>query len=122
MTDWTLLANAYATLTALRSNLAESNDIDAAYVTEYEAVLDRLERAGFVVSEFRIPADTAKPRVTAVTLSTRRRPGKVQYSEETFVPGKMFRIKLDAILTLFTLHKERPAIGFNAPLRPTDTQ
>lgn len=115
MTEWDILATSYARLTALRKNLADESDVEVVYLAEYHSVLRSLSDLGYDVAAFRIPPEAAQPRVVAIYRPTVRSRGGAQYSDKRYVPGLLFRTRLDGLLALFSLMEERPPIGFNAP-------
>lgn len=104
-----VLRRAYATLSALKNNLSKRSSIGEELVDEYHAVLDRMSAAGINVKEFRIPDGKARPDVISVD-----RTGEFTYSDEKFVDGVYFRVKLDVLLDYFTLtyDERKPQIGF----------
>jgi hypothetical protein len=106
-------ARAYALLSSLRDNINQMKDysIEDTYVSEYHAVLDRLESIGVDVSDFRVPDSEVRPRVTAAW------EGGQSYSDGKYVKRSFLLVKLDAILGYFKILTSEPprTIGFTPP-------
>lgn len=106
------LARAYAMLSALRKNIAQMSDVTEAYVREFHSVLDKLDRIGIDVTEFRIPDSAVQPRITAMFID-----GTKSYSEEKYVDKPFILTKLDAVLGYFEIiTSDKPKkMGFSPP-------
>lgn len=77
---------AMALLYAIKSNSMSSYFVEMPFVDEYHSVLDKLEKTGIDVTDFRIPASWMKVEIGYAHL------GKV-------VVRELFLIKLQAILS-----------------------
>lgn len=94
------LVRAFAMLSSLRKNVAEMNEVSEMYIQEFYSVLDRLEKTGISVSEFRIPSQT-------IYFVRARR----------YIDKRFLLTKLDALLGYFEIiTSEKPRrIGFHPP-------
>ena len=115
-----ILARAYATLSSLRKNIAEtaSHNVPEKYVDEFHTVLNKLEGIGLDIAEFHIPdsgvapIDVSGPIVVSLDSGNRLTPP--HYSEEKYVDKSFILMKLDAILGYFEiiLSEKQRKIGF----------
>ena len=109
------LARAYAMLSSLRKNIGQMTKYNVleTYVHEFHTVLDRLEKIGVEVSEFRIPNAVVKPSITASWFNGSS--SHHSYSAEKYVDKSLLLTKLDAILGYFEIiTSEKPRkIGFS---------
>jgi hypothetical protein len=82
--------------------------VEETYVKEYHSILDRLERMGMDVAEFRVDASEIQPRVISSSLEG------AKYSREKYVKTTLLLIKVESILGYFQLGSEEPkrTIGF----------
>jgi len=112
------LARAYAMLSALRRNIGQmtTDHVLETYVSEYHAVLDRLEGIGIDVAEFRISDSVVKPKILTRTSHSGGRES-ITYSEEKYVERSFILTKLDAIIGYFEIiTSEKPQkIGYHPP-------
>ncbi|HEV1994517.1 MAG TPA: hypothetical protein VGR03_09305 [Candidatus Acidoferrum sp.] len=102
---------AYSLLRALKNNLPGSITVDQKYVTQFDIILDALEKeSGQSLDAFRVPG--SELRHTAKSKNTLT--GEVSYSESPECHRSFLTMKIDAVLGIFTVEAERKAIGFNA--------
>jgi len=110
------LIRAVSLLTALRKNTSgesidEYTGLTTSHVTEFHTILTSVSSIGIDVTEFLVPEQEVKPRVTVQTSNGPR------YSEEKYVRKSLFLTKLDAIINYLEIllkEKPRPA-GFQPP-------
>jgi len=112
------LMRAYARLTSLHqllTNNLRGGFIGEQYVSEYHSALDQLGHAGYDVSDFRIPMSSLKLRSTGGNYLT----GETYYAEEKEVEHGQFLMRLQSVLSYFSLATESPQrkIGFASPSR-----
>lgn len=87
---------ARARFDALRRN--KPSWIKRPEVDEYHLILRVLEAAsGVDLSAFRIPDSELKPRVSGISLATRRRPGATRYSDERYCDDGFFSRRIDGL-------------------------
>ena len=106
------VAEAYARLVALKSNLPEQTSVRAEYAQEFEAILDLLqETSGYDLRSFRVPPTEIKPRVTSSG------PHGVTYSKKPFCERSLLMMKIDGVLTFFKIQEstQKTTIGFSPP-------
>jgi len=85
------------------------------YAREYHAVLDRLEKIGISVAEYRIPDSAVQPKLTQTVFGEGGK--KNYYSQEKYVAEPFVLTKMDALLGYFEIiTSEKPGrIGFHPP-------
>ncbi len=109
------LLKAFALLNALQKNLPDGSSIRETFVEEFHKALDCIQRAGFEVDEFRIPADKVTP-----TLYTDTDKGTVKaLSREKFIDRAFLLTRMDYVLGFFSLAMQDPPakIGFSKTSR-----
>ena len=112
-----VIMRAYARLKSLKGNLPKTTVLREKYVDEYSAVVSSLEKAGYELSEFKIPSSEVKPRVTSSNYIT----GETTYSDYNTVERCYLLVKLDGLLSYFELHiaqvaePDRTVLGFKQP-------
>jgi hypothetical protein len=93
-------------LEAMRKGIPTYVDTDM--VAEYHGIVIALEEAsGENLSDFRIPASKITPRVTSIQIGSLRRPGRTQYSNESYCRGEYFERQLEG-LTAYLPHIHSP--------------
>jgi hypothetical protein len=112
------LMRAHARLTSLHqllTNNLRGGFVGEQYVSEYHSALDQLGHAGYDLGDFRVPMSSLKLRSTGGNYLT----GETYYSEERQVEHGLFLMKLQAVLSYFSLATESPQrkIGFAGPSR-----
>lgn len=109
------LDRAFAMLSAQLEALGDYrySHVDEAWVTDYHAALDILDRAGFDVASFRIEAK----EVTRLESSRNYMTGEVRYSDKLHMDRYRFVAKLRAVVSYFELAQaESPRVlGFRPP-------
>ncbi len=108
------LALAYARLEAVRSNLPEGLRVEEKYVTEFHEILSLLEKASDAdLTMFRVPEEELRHRVTSANPGA----GTVSYSNRKFCERSFLMMKVQGVLSFFTLEMSspKPAIGFVPP-------
>lgn len=111
MTDQDELRRVLTQLAAMRENLSkpEHNEHDAA---RFHEQLDRLDRAGYDVAEFRL--DPEKDMFFRVAS---QRGNEKRYHDTRTVRIGVLESKLDAVLSYFQLAGENRPIGFDVARR-----
>lgn len=90
---WTL---ASVRLQAMRNSIPTYVDKDM--VAEYHGILTGFEEAsGEDFSAFRIPDTKVTPRVTSIQMGSSRRPGRTQYSSESYCRGEYFERQIEGV-------------------------
>lgn len=104
------IKQAYSLLVALKNNLPGGLTVDEKYVDQFHTILDTLEKeCGQNLDAFRVPGSELKRRAISKNEYT-----GVTYSETAEVHRPFLMMKIDAVLSFFTIERERQAIGFHA--------
>jgi len=111
------LIRALSLLNALHQNssgnsIEEYNSLTTSHVNQLHAILSSISSVGIDVTEFFIPEEEIKPRVTSIsTLGG----GGTTYSEEKYIRKSLFLTKLDGIINYLNSLLEEPPrkAGFN---------
>ncbi|HEY9140178.1 MAG TPA: hypothetical protein VIN93_04765 [Bryobacteraceae bacterium] len=114
------VAEAYARLNSLKTNLPEGYEVQEKYVTEFHAILDMLESAtGYDLANFRVPSSEVRPKVVAVRRAGyRQSAAAVHHSRDNWCERRFLLMKIDGVLNYFTYQapQEPPRIiGFKPP-------
>jgi hypothetical protein len=107
----TSLAEAYARLQALKSNLPDAHEVDEKYVQEFHLALELLEPiSGYDLSRFRVPLSEVHPQVSGRNYVT----GKVYYSGRKVCERSFMMMKVDSVLGFFQIQTapRKGTIGF----------
>lgn len=102
---------AFVNLSSLRKNLPEYGRIEEKYVTIFHTELDRLINLGSSdLVDFKIPSNEIMPNIESYDPF-----GEAEkLSSEKYVDRNIFLMKLDAVLSYFSLSSPEVEIGFNA--------
>ncbi len=106
------IAEAFARLKSLKSNLPDGISVKEKYVDEFHHILDLLEQSsGRDLGRFRVPASECKPRVTSANPWR----GTVTHSKDNYCERGFLMMKIDAVLGLFELQLsgQQSTIGFH---------
>ena len=105
------LLKIYAQLRAMNDNLPQKVYSKEHFVGDQHTALNRLEKLGFQVGEFRIPEEQLLRRLTSSNYLT----GEETYSEKRSVEREFMSYKLQALLGYFTLTTDdrKSTIGFH---------
>jgi len=107
--DTVKLAQAYALLTALKANLPKNYTIEQKYVDQFHSVLNTLEKeSGHKLDDFRIPSSELRRR----TVMSNSLTDEKVYSETPECDRDFLLLKLDAVLTFFSIQEGGKTIGF----------
>jgi len=109
MNEQSELKKAYANLIAIKDNLPQRHELEVKFANLVNSEVDRLSRLGLEVEDFKIPANEIKSTFIGGNLVT----GETHYSKEKYVEKEILLIKLDAILTYFSIENQNIKIGFN---------
>jgi len=90
----------FARLSALKGNIPERGwGVPEKYVSEFNSILEELQNnSGEDLDDFKIPDNEVRPRVTSVNMG-----GKKTYSSERFCDKEFISMKIDGVLSYFTL-------------------
>lgn len=89
----------WSRLLAFRQHLPEHYEIHESLIRTYHELLAELEQAtNFQLQNFRIAADTIRPKVVSASYATMRRPGRVNYSKDNFCERTNVLMKLDGLI------------------------
>jgi len=108
------LIRAYSRLKAIKAHLPTFSSIREKYALEYHEVVDKLEKQGYRLSEFRVPEKEIKQKVASSNFMT----GEVKYSKDKCIDRAYLLMKLDSLLSYFEIYIEqantpdRKIIGF----------
>lgn len=112
MTDQDELRRVLAQIRAMRQNLSpEPDERDA---ERFHEQLDRLDREGYDVAEFRLDPERDMYRLLR---TANRRTGETRYADVKSVNIGVLESKMDAVLGYFKLAERKESIGFTAPLK-----
>jgi len=90
---------AWTRLLALRQHLPENYEIQERFVNEYHGLLKTFASlTGADLSMFSVPEDEIRPKVVAASMATRRRLGKVNYSNDNYCQRTTLLMKMDALI------------------------
>ena len=109
------LAEAFASLRALKDNLPEHSEVEEKYVRRFHAILDDLSQGtGYDLNKFRIPSSEVRPTIVSQNYLTG---GELQYSEDNWCERNFLMMNVDGVLNLFELtsSSEKRQIGFKPP-------
>lgn len=103
------VAQAYARLSALKTNLPERYGADQSYIQEFHTVLDILQKeSGVDLSASRVPeSEIERESSGSNTLS-----GEVYYTGRMVCTRSYLMMKIDGVLGFFTLASSRTTVGF----------
>jgi hypothetical protein len=119
MHDGDQILRAYATITSIRDNVPERHEVEARWVIEFNAAIERLEKSlGIDLQEFKVPQDALKRYVASCNSLT----SDVTYLEGLWCERAILMQKLDSVLVYFTGLQERQdkKIGFQ-PSNPDNS-
>lgn len=110
------LQEAYARLIGFKQNIpTHLSSVPESYIDEYHAILDILSKAADTdLKGFYVPRSAIVPVVRSINTRTHTR----TYSSGSYCDRAILMMKVDAIITFFSLSSndpEKPAIGFKAP-------
>ena len=109
-----IFAKALSRLNALQENMPTGHEVKEQYVAEFHSILDQLEGSSKIsLQEFRVPANQVRPAVAGGNYVS----GETFYTDENYCERDFLRMKVSAVLTLFTLVTEtgnsKEQIGFS---------
>lgn len=107
------LAQAYARLSALKTNLPETYTVEQKYVSEFHSILQVLERVSQCdLGSFRVPPEEVKPRWAGGNTLT----GETWYTDEPECERSFLMMKIDGVLTFFSIvaSPQKISVGFTA--------
>ena len=106
------ILRAYAAITSIRANVPERHEIEARWVNEFNAAIEKLEKSlNIDLQEFKVPHDALKRFVASCNSLT----NDVTYLEGLWCERAILMQKLDSVLVYFTGLEDREdnKIGFH---------
>jgi hypothetical protein len=93
------LLRAHASIASLRANLPDVYEVEERWVREFNAAVDRIERAvGLTLQDFKVPQDALERPVGSSNYVT----GDINYCDGLWCRREVLMHKVDAILTYFS--------------------
>ena len=112
MNDDDQILRAYAAITSIRANVPERHEVEARWVNEFNAAIEKLEKSlGIDLQEFKVSQDALKRYVASCNSLT----SDVTYLEGLWCERAILMQKLDSVLVYFTGLQDREdnKIGFH---------
>ena len=109
------ILRAYAAITSIRANVPERHEVEARWVNEFNAAIEKLEKSlGIDLQEFKVPQDALKRYVASCNSLT----SDVTYLEGLWCERAILMQKLDSVLAYFTGLEDQDdkKIGFRPSL------
>jgi len=115
----------WARLLAFRQHLPDHYEIEESSVRQYHSMVDELESSASDLSlrSFRVSPEDVRPKVVSVRRPTRSRPGRTNYSHDSYCLRSALLMKLDALIQFLGPRGPSPSARTDqlVPLVASDT-